>query len=156
MSSWGEFEAAHPALASFGAERLLHPPAYLATVRADGSPRVHPVTPVIGAGQLFVFMEPKSPKGRDLRERRTYALHNAVQDTHGTGGEFYVVGTATLVEDQQLRTLAVKAASYSPEEQYILFQLDVTEARCIGYGDVALPSPPRWLAGTEVQPSATA
>jgi hypothetical protein len=95
-------------------------------------------------------MEPTSPKGRDLRERRTYALHNAVQDTHGTGGEFYVVGTASLVEDQESRTLAVKSASYSPADYYILFELEVTEARCIGYGDVALPSPTRWLASTEV------
>jgi hypothetical protein len=69
MITWGQFEAAHPALAAFGAERLGRPPAYLGTVRSDGGPRVHPVTPVVGSGHLFVFMEPASPKGRDLRER---------------------------------------------------------------------------------------
>jgi hypothetical protein len=144
MSTWGQFEAAHPTLALFGAERLGHAPAYLATSRSDGGPRVHPVTPIIGSGHLFLFMEPTSPKGGDLRERGTYALHNGVPDGHGTGGEFYLRGSATLVEDEQLRALAVSAASYSPAERYILFELAVTEARCNGYGDVALPSPTRW------------
>jgi hypothetical protein len=50
------------------------PPAYLATVRSDGRPRFHPVTPIIADNALFVFMEPTSPKGRDLRERGWYAL----------------------------------------------------------------------------------
>lgn len=146
MSTWGEFRDAHPSLAAFGAELLGRPPAYLATVRSDGAPRVHPVTPVIGGDHLFVFMEPTSPKGRDLRERGSYAMHNGVPDTEGTGGEFQVSGTATLVEDEGLRALAVTSASYSPAERYILFQLSVAEARCNGYGDVTLPSPTRWLS----------
>jgi hypothetical protein len=145
MSTWGHFQASHPSLAAFGAELFGRPPAYVATVRPDGSPRVHPVTPIIGAGHLFVFMEPTSPKGRDLRERGAYALHNGVPDTEGTGGEFHVSGTATLVEDEELRREAVNAASYAPADRYILFELGVTEARCNGYGDVTLPSPTRWL-----------
>ena len=146
MSTWGEFRGQHPSLAAFGAERLGHAPAYLATVRADGAPRVHPVTPVIGDDHLFVFMEPTSPKGRDLRERGGYALHSAVPDMEGTGGEFYVSGTATLIDDQELLALAVASATYSPAERYILFELHVDEARCNGYGDVTLPSPGRWSA----------
>jgi len=144
VSTWGQFEAAHPALAAFGAERLSRPPAYLGTVRSDGVPRVHPVTPIIGSGHLFVVMEPTSPKGRDLRERGAYALHNAVPDNDGTGGEFYLSGTATLIDDEDLHEVAVRSAGYSPAERYILFELDVIKAACNGYGDVALPSPTRW------------
>jgi hypothetical protein len=144
MNTWGEFEAAHPALAAFGAERLLRPPAYLATIRATGDPRVHPVTPIIGGGHLFLFMEPTSPKGRDLRERGVYALHSSVPDSHGTGGEFYLRGTAILSEDPELRALAVSSARYAPAERYVLFELGVTDARCNGYGDVELPSPTHW------------
>jgi Pyridoxamine 5'-phosphate oxidase len=145
-SSWGVFRAGHPSLAAFGAERLGGPPAYLATVRPNGTPRVHPVTPIIGADHLFLFMEPNSPKGRDLREQGSYALHSAVPDMQGTGGEFKVSGIATLVEDEDLRAVAVSSARYTPAERYILFELYITEARCNGYGDVTLPSPPRWLA----------
>ena len=91
-------------------------------------------------------MEPTSPKGRDLRERGSYALHSAVPDMEGTGGEFKVGGIATLVEDEDLRALAVSSARYTPADRYILFELYITEARCNGYGDVTLPSPPRWTA----------
>jgi hypothetical protein len=60
----------NPELAAYGAARLLDSEvAYLATVRKDGSPRVHPATPIIGQGRLFVFREPTSPKGHDPRHR---------------------------------------------------------------------------------------
>lgn len=144
MARWGEFEARAPALAGFGAERLRFPPAYFATVQADGGPRVHPVTPIIADAHLFVFMEPTSPKGRDLRERGWYALHNGVPDIHGTGGEFYVRGRAAPIDDARLREIASAAASYEPADRYVLFELEITEARCHGYGDVPLPEPRRW------------
>ena len=89
-------------------------------------------------------MEPTSPKGRDLRERGWYAIHNGVPDGAGTGGEFYASGTARFIEDAALRSHAIQSASYSPAERYILFELFIAEARCNGYGDVILPSPPRW------------
>ena len=40
--------------------------AYLATVREDKRPRLHPVTPVIGEGHCFLFVEPSTPKAKDL------------------------------------------------------------------------------------------
>ena len=148
MATWGEFEEAAPALAAFGTELLTKGPAYLATVRDDGVPRVHPVTPIIGAGRLFLFMEPTSPKGRDLDAGATYAMHNGVPDTSGTGGEFWLSGRARRVDDAATRTVAVSASSYSPADRYVLFELDVAEARCNGYGDVSLPEPRRWRAAS--------
>jgi hypothetical protein len=147
MTTWGEFAAAHPSLAAFGADCLGRRPGYLATMTKDGDPRVHPVTPVIASDHLFLFMEPTSPKGRDLRQRGSFALHNGVPDDKGTGGEFYLSGIATLVEDEALRTIAISSASYKPLERYILFELHVAEARCNGYGDVTLPSPTHWRSG---------
>ncbi|MDQ6711948.1 MAG: hypothetical protein M3Z28_02000 [Candidatus Dormibacteraeota bacterium] len=102
------------------------------------------MTPIISNDHLFLFMEPTSPKGRDLRQRASYALHNGVPDNNGTGGEFHLRGTANLVEDEKLRAVAVSSAGYTPLERYILFELQVTEARCNGYGDVTLPSPTHW------------
>jgi hypothetical protein len=132
MASWGEFAADHPALAAFGAERLTRVPAYLATIRADATPRVHPVTPIISARHLFLFMEPTSPKGRDLRERGWYALHSAVPDNSGTGGEFQVRGIATPADGVDQRAEAVAAATYDVVDRYILFELSVAEARSNG------------------------
>jgi len=141
-----DFEADAPTLAAFGRGRLSVPPAYLATIRVGGAPRVHPVTPIIGRGRLFVFMEPNSPKGHDLSERRSYALHNGVPDTFGSGGEFWISGQASLVSDPADRNVAAEASSYAPAERYILFELHLDEARCNGYGDVPLPEHTRWTA----------
>jgi hypothetical protein len=146
MMTWGEFARIEPELASFGAGRLNVPPAYLATVRRSGAPRVHPVTPILTSDGLFLFMEPTSPKGRDLRERGHYALHNGVPDTHGTGGEFFVSGKGFPLEDAAIRAVVAEAASYDPSDDYILFELKVSEARCNGYGDVPLPAHRRWTA----------
>ena len=141
---WGEFTKREPELAKFGAERLTAAPAYLATVRQDGLPRVHPVTPIIGPLGLFLFMEPTSPKGRDLREWGWFALHNGVPDNAGSGGEFNVSGRALAVEDTDMWSHVAGAASYTPLDRYILFELQISEVRCHGYGDVPLPSTRRW------------
>ena len=58
----GGFGAEAPHLEAFGRRRLERRIAYLATIRADGSPRVHPVSPFIGGGCLAVYMEPTSPR----------------------------------------------------------------------------------------------
>jgi hypothetical protein len=144
MVSWGEFAEAEPEMAAFGASRLGERPGYLATVRKSGAPRVHPVTPIFTDDGLFLFMEQNSPKGRDLRERGRYALHNGVPDNEGSGGEFYMSGKGFAVEDAAVRIAAIQAACYEPADDYVLFELKLGEARCKGYGDVALPDRRRW------------
>ena len=76
MASWDEFERAQPAMAAVG-RRLLeqHQLAYLGTTRKDGSPRVHPVCPLIAEGRLFVATQRTSPKRFDLLRDGRYALH---------------------------------------------------------------------------------
>ena len=142
--TWREFVAAEPELAALGASLLLKPPAYFATTRKSGAPRVHPVTPILTTDGLFLFMEPTSPKGRDLRERGWYALHNGVPDTQGSGGEFAVTGRGVPVDDPAVRAVVAAASSYSPADRYLLFELRVSEARCHGYGDVPLPARRHW------------
>src|SRR6266542_969079 len=114
MVTWYDFGAAEPAMAAFVMQRLAGRVAYLATVRPDGGPRVHPVTPIIGAGHLFLFMEPTSPKGRDLQRDDRYALHCGVEDNQGGAGEVVVHGRAEFVEAPDRRALAVASASYQP------------------------------------------
>ena len=143
MTTWGAFAEDEPELARFGAEQFGCGIAYLATIRQDGSPRVHPVTPIIGAGRLFIFMEPTSPKGNDLRRDGRYALHSLGVDQDGTGGEFVVRGRATLVEDAAMRRIAVEAASYSPADRYVLFEFDVEGALSTVY-EQGQPVRQRW------------
>ena len=147
MTSWKEFAAQAPEIATFGQERFSSGVAYLATVRADGGPRVHPVTPILG-DKLFLFMEPTSPKRHDLLREPRYALHCAVENSEGGGGEFYVRGRATLIDDPIVREEAVKAASYTPADRYILFLLTVNFAFMNTYDDNG-PNPRRWQASHE-------
>lgn len=133
MVTWEAFAAQAPEIAAFGAKRFANGVAYLGTVRADGSPRVHPVTPIIGA-ELFLFMEPTSPKGKDLQRDGRYTLHCTVEDSGGGEGEFYVSGRGALTEDPLVRAQAIAAASYPPKERYILFRLTVEAAFMNIYG----------------------
>ncbi len=147
MTTWNEFAQAAPELADFGAKRLNGKVAYLGTVRANGRPRVHPVTPIISAERLFLFMEPTSPKGKDLQRSGHYTLHAAVEDNSGGAGEFYLRGIATLVEDRALWDEAT-LAGYPPKEHYILFTLSVEYAFMNIYSESG-PKIKRWQSGGE-------
>jgi hypothetical protein len=82
--------------------------AFLATVRRDGGPRVHPVAPVLSGGRLFVFVVNLSPKYEDLLRDGRFALH-ALPPAEG-GEEFYVTGHAAGIDAADVRA-GVTAAS---------------------------------------------
>src|SRR5512143_3592466 len=105
--SWQTLETQAPDIAEFSKTRLHNKVAYLATIRKDGAPRVHPFTPIIGEGHFFVFMEPTSPKGHDLRRDARYAVHCGVTDSSGESGEVVVTGRAKFIEDAELRAVAI-------------------------------------------------
>jgi pyridoxamine 5'-phosphate oxidase-like protein len=146
MATWSEFSADSPEVASFGKQRLERRIAYLATIRPDGSPRVHPVSPFIAKDHLFVYMEPTSPKGDDLRRDARYAMHSAVEDNSGGQGEFLIRGRAVEITDTGSRKEAFEQArnmGYSPQERHILFELRIAEVLATVYeGD--RPKRTRW------------
>ncbi len=131
---WKVLESADPDLAAFGRERLHGRVAYLGTARRDGAPRVHPVTPIIGEGRAFVFMEPTSPKGRDLDRDPRFALHCAISDNSGESGEFALSGEARRVPDAASRELAARLSTYEIADRYVLFELHPTAAMSTRYG----------------------
>lgn len=146
--SWDQFAASAPELAAFGRSRIEDRIAYLATSRADGSPRVHPVSPFIARGRLFIYMEPTSPKGRDLRRDPRYALHCSVEDNSGGQGEFCIRGRAEEVNDPGIRAVAFEQArsrGYNPKERYVLFELTIEEGQSTTYPNDE-PVRDRWKA----------
>jgi hypothetical protein len=125
MATWEEFAAAAPEMAAAG-RRLIYQYgpglAYLATVRPDGGPRLHPVCPVVTAEGLWVFVVP-SPKGSDLERDGRYALHALLPEE--VEEEFYVTGRARRVDDPAARQ-RVAAAYHAPvPDDHALFALDV-------------------------------
>jgi hypothetical protein len=145
MTTWKEFTQQAPEIAAFGEMRFKKGVAYLGTIREDGGPRVHPVTPIIGE-QLYLFMEPTSPKGKDLGRDPRFSLHCAVEDSSGGGGEFYVRGHGTLNTDPLVREQAIAASSYKPADRYVLFVLTVEYAFMNQYVN-GNPTVKRWEAG---------
>ena len=143
---WRTFEIQAPKIAAFGSARLNGRVAYLATIRKDGSPRVHPFTPIIGEGHFFAFMEPTSPKGHDLNRDGRFAIHCSVTDTSGESGEFIITGKAKQIHDQKLRSLATRVSSYMPAERYILFEFDIESAALTKYKE-GEPVRDRWKIG---------
>src|SRR5919107_3680759 len=125
MASWSEFAADAPRLAT--AIRSLmeqYGPGlgYLATVRADGGPRVHPVSPVITEEGLFCFVI-DSPKRRDLQRDGRYALHSFPPEE--SDDEAYVAGHARPVTDQaRVSRLAARAGAAS-QVDWRLFEFTV-------------------------------
>ena len=147
--SWAELESADSSLAAFGQDRLDGKVAYLATVRKDGRPRAHPVTPVIGKGHMFIFLEPSSPRTRDLIESGEYCLHCAMSDSSGSSGEFQVTGVAIQIADPAMREMAESVSSFRPALRSVLFELRVTEAMSTAYPG-GQPKRRRWHSGDVV------
>ena len=148
MPSWSQFAAEAPDLASFAKLRLEGRIAYLATIRSDGAPRVHPVSTFITNTGLFVYMEPTSPKGNDLRRDARYALHCTVEDNSGGRGEFLISGAAVEIDDTKTREEAFAQARRSgcnPKERYVLFELRIQDAMATRY-EQGEPNRTRWKA----------
>jgi hypothetical protein len=128
MASWSEFAADEPRLAD-GIRVLMqqYGPGfgYLATVRADGGPRVHPVSPVITDEGLFCFVI-DSPKRRDLERDGRYALHSFPPEE--SDDEAYVAGHARPVTDQARVARLADSVRAAPRVDWRLFEFTVDVA----------------------------
>jgi Pyridoxamine 5'-phosphate oxidase len=90
MTIWADFEREAPDVAAVAARLwpgivALHrgeslpancfSVAFLASVRPDGGPRLHPFCPVLAGGRLFAAIPRSSPKGSDLRRDPRCVIH---------------------------------------------------------------------------------
>ena len=105
MLTWNEFAGARPDLAAIGRNLFYEGGriglGFLATVRDDGGPRVHPVCPLVADGGLYAFIVP-GPKRDDLHRDGRYALHSETFPPPHHDDAFYVTGTAVFVDDSAL------------------------------------------------------
>jgi hypothetical protein len=151
--AWPEFARAAPELAERGAAMLRSfTLGYLATLRPDGSPRVHPVTITLEDTGLYVYVVASTPKGRDLRRDPRYAMHAfPVFDEGGfRDDEFAFGGRATEITDRDLYDDVVTRHNDTVHEGDPMFRLDLLWAlhkrREPGRGAVYL----RWRLGAVV------
>jgi hypothetical protein len=137
LATWGEFKKARPELAAHG-ERLLKQHGiglgFIATIRKDVGPRLHPCCPGLGENALYVFVVETSPKLHDLTRDGRYALHAFPADKDE---ELYVAGRARRVDDKETRNLAAQAAQiashrvgdhFEAPADEVLFELNIERA----------------------------
>jgi uncharacterized pyridoxamine 5'-phosphate oxidase family protein len=96
VATWGEFAAARPQMAERGAALLGVGVAFIATTATDGSPRVHPFTPLISEGRLLAFIARHTVKYHNLRRDARYSVHAMLGKDDE---EFMIIGRAVVSDD---------------------------------------------------------
>lgn len=148
--AWSDFATATPTLAeSIQALFQQYGPGmgYLATVRADGAPRIHPVAPIITDDGLYCFIV-ASPKRRDLERDGRYALHAFPAEY--SDAEACVTGRARPVIDPMVVEHVARRHRAANTVDWLLFEFSVQTAMLNRHAPGA--SPITWQAG----PSSTA
>jgi hypothetical protein len=139
MARWIEIEAEVPELAARACSIFdAYKHKTLATLRADGSPRVSGIEADFWNGDLWLGSMPDSRKGADLKQDPRFALHSATVDSELTEGDAKVSGRAELVTgagfDAYVAHLQASAEQV-PEGAFDLFRADLTELVVIRIGD---------------------
>ena len=136
MSSWAEFEASAPAFAAFVRERLeAHKHRLMATIRADGSPRISGIEVTIARGELWIGGLSDSLKFADLRRDPRVALHSGSDDPPSFRGDARLSGAAIEVLDEAVKADFMRDAGGGPPGPFELFRLDIREASTIREAD---------------------
>lgn len=139
MVTWKDFSEASPELARLGQEQLFQYGvglAFLATVRKDGAPRLHPVCPVFSQDRLYVLILPESPKRGDLERDGRYAMQ-AFPQAKPDSDEFYLSGQAKRIDNPETFSRVIKDAKHHASSDEILFELEIDRAmhtRWEGFG----------------------
>jgi hypothetical protein len=131
--------AAAPEIAALGLKQLeKFGLAYLGTLRADGSPRISPVCPVLCDGRLFVATPARSPKFHHLSHDGRYVLHMLPGKQEE---EFWVRGIARRSDDPDVRQRVIKAAEgitrIQPDD--VLFEYEIEAAGTTTWADFGTP-----------------
>lgn len=131
MVTWTAFADAAPDLAEAG-RRLFYQVGiglgFLATVRPNGGPRLHPVCPIVADGGLYAFIHP-SPKRDDLLHRAHYALHAFPHEA--TDDEFSVLGRAVPVGGDARRAAVIAAYHRTAEDERDATLFEFRIERCL-------------------------
>ncbi|SCE07427.1 MULTISPECIES: pyridoxamine 5'-phosphate oxidase family protein [unclassified Streptomyces] len=126
-SSWAECEAAEAKFAEAVWKRFTQYKHHvLATLRADGSPRVTGLETDIRFGELWLGMMPNSRKALDLRRDPRFAVYaNPGPDAGMQDGDVRVSGRA--VEVTNAEALSRYADDVHAPQPFHLFRAELTE-----------------------------
>jgi hypothetical protein len=129
MASWGEIERQAPELAE-DARKLLeaHVHKTIATIRADGSPRISGIEAKFIEEDLWIGSMPGSRKSADLERDPRFALHSGSIDPPGWEGDAKLSGVVETITDQDRKVEIFKAmGAEEVDPTSVLYRADVRE-----------------------------
>jgi hypothetical protein len=153
---WTDLAQAQPRLTEVLERRLIDTGVLLVvTLRRDGTPRLSPVEPLLGDGELWLSMMWASRKAADLLRDPRILVHSIVTGRDGGEGEAKLRGTAREVADPTAQARYAEAVAgrlgWRPEVgRFHLFAVEIEDVTFLRYdgatGDQSLA---RWPAGEE-------
>jgi hypothetical protein len=142
MGDWSDFEREAPDLAA-RAKRCFDAGKHktMATLRADGSPRISGTEMDFFDGRAYLGSMPGAVKARDLLRDPRGAIHSATVDAELTIGDAKLTARALLVTDAaEVAAFVASRSEEAPEEppeDFHLFRLDITEVVVTTIGEPA-------------------
>jgi Pyridoxamine 5'-phosphate oxidase len=137
MATFADVESQEPEFAArVRAAFDAHAHKFLATLRADGSPRISGIEMSFVAGEPWLAGMPESVKFADLRRDPRFALHSGSAEPDAFEADAKLSGHATEVTaDGELRRFA-EAAGLAPENMdFVLFRVDLDQAVLVALND---------------------
>jgi hypothetical protein len=108
----------------------------IATLRADGSPRISGIETFMAEGDLWFGSMPRARKAVDLQRDARYALHSGSIDPPAWEGDAKLSGRAEEVVDPDRRLAIFRTRGADPPSPDAhLFRADVDDAVLIGLND---------------------
>jgi len=138
MATWQAFEDAAPQLAQAARELLdarVHKT--LATLRADGSPRISGIEAHVLLGELWFGSMPNARKALDLRRDPRFSLHSGSKDPPGWRGDAKVGGRAEEITDPERMREVFEAMGHPQSGPAHLFRCDIAEVATVRLGEPA-------------------
>ena len=128
MPSWSDVRTAAPELAEKVSARLnANGLSILATLRADGFPRISPIEALVTDDEIWLGMMYESRKALDLLRDPRMSLHNATDDKNVAKGDAKLVGRAVEADIERARKIFAAATGHPPEGPMHAFTVDVLE-----------------------------
>jgi hypothetical protein len=132
MGTWQEFTEQAPELAAQVRERFeAHRHKTMATIRADGSPRISGTEVALLAGQVYLGGMTGNRRFADLRRDPRLAIHSASEDPDRWTGDAKISGVAVEIVDEEGREAFRAAAGEVPPGPFELFRVEVQEATVV-------------------------
>ncbi len=128
MAAFSDVETEHPEFAArVRAAFDAHRHKILATLRADGAPRVSGIEAAFAVGNLWVAGMPRSVKFADLRRDPRMALHSGSDEPDTFTADAKVSGRAVEVAGGAERAAFAEATRNPAGGDYELFRIDLEQ-----------------------------